>query len=399
MLTNRSVRIPAVAALLAVCLATSGVAEAARKTTKKTTKKVAAKTTTTMAAPTTAAAPATTAAPVTTAAAPAAAPAPKCNGLKTVRIGNFGQNSTTIMFDYAEMKGLFEKYCVKFVRSTPIFNPNLIVQSMDQGQSDMAFVGTAGVLNAIAAKRDVVIVANASVGFPLEIDLSDNQLRRFSTRKITPNSPYQTKLEYLRGLTFALPPIGSTIDVVFRYLLKTHGMDPDKDVTLRGISDYLAISAAVKQDAVDGMIGLGTATSVQAAVEGWAKPFINAGVEDPIVRNMPLYVLATSRAFIKSNPEAVEGVLRAMQESRQAMKAKYSDADVAKLKSIIAPDMSDSIWAAAVKYAYTHLTGGEMKPTPAELKVMLEIFNATAATPVNPTFDQVYDTSIVSKIG
>lgn len=371
--------------------------QAATKTTKKrvaTTKKPVATTPAATAAPATVA-PATTAGP-----AAAAAAAPVCKDITPIRLANFGQAASTMILDYALITGLFEKYCVKVTLNPAIFNATLIVQSVDSGQADIALTGITGVVTAIAAKRDVIVVANSTVGFPLEFELGQKAAARLAAHGVTAKSPLKTKLDWLKGLTFSAPAVGSSTDTVFRYLLKSNGLSPDKDVTLRGLPDAASIAAALRNDTVDGMANVTSTLTVQSQLEGWGVFYMNAGREDPVLKQLAPYVLATSNSYIKNKPDVLKGFLQAWSESRKILATGngYPADVIAKLKPIEAPDMAQSVWEAFFKDTRQVLLGGDMMPTEAEGKVAVEVTNSSLDTPTSLTFNQLYNTSIISQI-
>ena len=111
------------------------------------------------------------------------------------------------------------------------------MQAMMAGELDVAYVGAAPVLTALATGLDAKIVAGVNT------QGSDLVVRNDLDYK-SPQS--------LSGLTIATFPAGSIQDTVLRDWLKKNNLTPDKDVFIKGMSPGDAVTAitAGKVDAV-----------------------------------------------------------------------------------------------------------------------------------------------------
>ncbi len=93
------------------------------------------------------------------------------------------------------------------------------MQAMMAGDLDVAYVGAAPVLTALSQGLDAKIVE------PVQINGSSLVLR--------PEYKYESPKD-LKGLNIATYPPGSIQDTLLREWLKENGLDPEKDVTIRG---------------------------------------------------------------------------------------------------------------------------------------------------------------------
>lgn len=312
--------------------------------------------------------------------------------LTTVRMANFGYLPSTLPFDYAYSSGLFQENGVDVKLNPPIYNAADAINTLVTGDADMAFVGATAVVAAADAGRDVVLVGTVSSGFPLEVALTTAAMEKLAAQGITAESPIEARVEALKGLTLAGPGAGSTTDLVMRKTIESYGIDPNNDVKLQPLADQAAIVAAARESRVDGIVATTGGPTSLAAGEGFAEIFINFGEVNEELSNTPLHVMATSRSFLEKNPEAVRGVLTAMQESRKAVVAGLTAEELAEQKEISSPDMDEALYL-QITEDFTPLWDGPITFTEEQFDLTLAIHNAGADTPATVTFEDVVDTA------
>jgi len=163
------------------------------------------------------------------------------------------------------------------------------MQAMMAGELDVAYVGAAPVLTALATGLDAKIVAGVNT------QGSDLVVR--------------TDLDYkdpqsLKGLTIATFPVGSIQDTVLRDWLKKNNLTPDKDVFIKGMSPGDAVTAitAGKVDAVF----LPTPSPSTIVNQGKGKVAVQSGTMYP---NHTCCVLVVSGKLIREHPEIVRQII------------------------------------------------------------------------------------------
>ncbi len=163
------------------------------------------------------------------------------------------------------------------------------MQAMMAGELDVAYVGAAPVLTALATGLDAKIVAGVNT------QGSDLVVR--------------TDLDYkdpqsLKGLTIATFPVGSIQDTVLRDWLAKNNLTPDKDVFIKGMSPGDAVTAitAGKVDAVF----LPTPSPSTIVNQGKGKVAVQSGTMYP---NHTCCVLVVSGKLIREHPEIVRQII------------------------------------------------------------------------------------------
>jgi NitT/TauT family transport system substrate-binding protein len=164
------------------------------------------------------------------------------------------------------------------------------MQAMLAGDLDVAYVGAAPVLSALATGLDAKIVAGVnSQG-------SDLVVRNDLDYK-GPQS--------LAGMTVATFPAGSIQDTILRDWLKKNNLTPDKDVFIKGMTPGDAVTAitAGKVDA----IFLPTPSPSTVVNQGKGKIVVHSGEMYP---NHTCCVLVVSGRLIREHPEIVRQIIK-----------------------------------------------------------------------------------------
>jgi len=164
------------------------------------------------------------------------------------------------------------------------------MQAMMAGELDVAYVGAAPVLTALATGLDARIVAGVNT------QGSDLVVRNDLDYK-NPQS--------LKGLTIATFPVGSIQDTVLRDWLKNNNLTPDKDVFIKGMSPGDAVTA-ITAGKVDGVF-LPTPSPSTVVNQGKGKVVVQSGEMYP---NHTCCVLVVSGKLIREHPEIVRQIIK-----------------------------------------------------------------------------------------
>jgi NitT/TauT family transport system substrate-binding protein len=164
------------------------------------------------------------------------------------------------------------------------------MQAMMAGELDVAYVGAAPVLTALATGLDAKIVAGVNT------QGSDLVVRNDLDYK-GPQS--------LKGLTIATFPVGSIQDTVLRDWLKKNNLTPDKDVFIKGMSPGDAVTAIIAGK-VDGIF-LPTPSPSTVVNQGKGKVVVQSGEMYP---NHTCCVLVVSGKLIREHPEIVRQIIK-----------------------------------------------------------------------------------------
>ncbi|MFA4878246.1 MAG: ABC transporter substrate-binding protein [Methanoregula sp.] len=163
------------------------------------------------------------------------------------------------------------------------------MQAMLAGDIDVAYVGAAPVLSAVATGLDAKIIAGVNT------QGSDLVVRNDLDYK-GPQS--------LKGLTIATFQAGTIQDTVLRNWLKQNNLTPDKDVIIKGMNGGDAVTA-LTAGKVDGIF-LPTPSPSTVVNQGSGKIVAHSGEMYP---NHTCCVLVVSGKLIREHPEIVRQIL------------------------------------------------------------------------------------------
>lgn len=235
----------------------------------------------------------------------AASPAP----LKELRIGY--QPSTHQMAEITAMnKGWWQQDLAPLGvenvsdKVFPTGAPEM--QAMLAGDIDVAYVGSAPVLSAVATGLDAKIIAGVNT--------------QGSDLVVAPGINY-TGPQSLKGLTIATFPAGTIQDTILRNWLKQNNVSPDTDVTIKGMNPGDAVTAitAGKVDAVF----LPTPSPSVIADQGKGKIVVHSGDMYP---NHTCCVLVVSGKLIREHPEIVRQIIKTNDKAVAWNEANLDDA-------------------------------------------------------------------------
>jgi sulfonate transport system substrate-binding protein len=295
----------------------------------------------------------------------------------------------------SEVAGYFADEGITIDNVSAIANANQIVQTVANGQVDMALTGGTGPLAIAKANRSVKVVAVVGAPAPLQIALNNDALARLARDGITPKSPYREKIKALKGFQLATYTTGSTTDLLMREALSAAGYETDTHLTLQPFTDAAALTASAREGATDGLIAFPNQSTTPAA-DGWGEVFIDFQREAKSTVDIPYIVVIANPDFLGGNRDLVKKFLVAMTKARDDAK-QLSPEQGAAIKKAYFGDMSDAAWTAGLD-AILPAFSNSIVPTEPQFEKLLEIFNRSQDAPVDIDFDALYDVSIVKEI-
>jgi NitT/TauT family transport system substrate-binding protein len=164
------------------------------------------------------------------------------------------------------------------------------MQSMLAGHLDVAYVGAAPVIAALAHGLDAKIVAGVQI--------------QGSNLVLRPEIPYNGP-EDLKGLKIATFPPGTIQDTLLKDWLKKNGIDPDKDVEILGMGPGDAITA-ISAGKVDGVFVPHPGPAIIES-EGNGRSVMASG---DMLPGHACCVLVVSGKLIREQPELVEQIVK-----------------------------------------------------------------------------------------
>jgi NitT/TauT family transport system substrate-binding protein len=164
------------------------------------------------------------------------------------------------------------------------------MQAMLAGELDVAYVGAAPVLSALATGLDAKIVAGVNTQ---------------GSEIVVRNDLVYTSPQSLKGTTIATFPPGSIQDTILRDWLKKNNLTPDKDVFIKGMTPGDAVTA-ILAGKVDGIF-LPTPSPSTVVNQGKGKIVVQSGEMYP---NHTCCVLVVSGKLIREHPEIVRQIIK-----------------------------------------------------------------------------------------
>jgi NitT/TauT family transport system substrate-binding protein len=166
------------------------------------------------------------------------------------------------------------------------------------GQMPLSGVGAASVVAARAEGADIELLA-----CPL-----DGDVVYFISR------PEIKSAEQLRGKSTGITRLGTSVHFYLRAALKQLGLDPDKDMTILQLGVGAEIASALESGRV-AAAPLSYRDSIPFVERGWP---IMVDLTNSI--KYPPSCVASTRAFVKNNPNTVERFLKAYTEAIHVIK-------------------------------------------------------------------------------
>lgn len=164
------------------------------------------------------------------------------------------------------------------------------MQAMMAGDLDVAYVGAAPAITALSQGLDAKIVE------PVQINGSSLVLR--------PEYKYESPKD-LKGLKIATFPTATIQDTLLREWLKENGLNPEKDVTIVGMTPGDAVTA-ISAKQVDAVF-LPHPSPTVVEKEGNGHIIVQSGEMSP---NHACCVLLVSGKLIREHPDIVEQIVK-----------------------------------------------------------------------------------------
>jgi len=164
-----------------------------------------------------------------------------------------------------------------------------VVRVMLAGDSPIAVSGGTAVINANLSGADFVIVGGITNVPAFYVTVS----------------PDVKSIEDLKGRTVGVTRFGSASDFAMRYVLRKHGLKPDKDVAILQIGGMLELAAALARRSI-------VAATLSSPADLLAK---KAGAR--VILNManagiafPQSIIVTTRSYLRAHDQEVEAFLK-----------------------------------------------------------------------------------------
>jgi NitT/TauT family transport system substrate-binding protein len=218
----------------------------------------------------------------------------------TVVYGTLSTDATYIWI--AHDKGIFKKHGLDVnLAHVPT---NQAVQALAGGRLQFATTGPQA-LEAALAGSDTVYILGPINTFILSIY----------------GRPQMTGITGMTGKTIGATNKGTPTDVAARLVLQRHGLAPDSDVKFAYLKELPALVAALSEGIIDAAV-FPPPHTLRARELGLRELVNVTELKIPFVQ----HAVATTRAYIRENPEAVRRFVRAAVEALEYMRKNRGEA-------------------------------------------------------------------------
>jgi NitT/TauT family transport system substrate-binding protein len=226
----------------------------------------------------------------------------------------------TTAYYVALEEGLFEKACIEVV-SNKLEAPNQIIDALVGARADFGPPGAAaGIAMLAESKFQDTFKVFGLQGGGIKVGLINDGLI------VKPDSAIKSFAD-LKGKKLGHIP-GIQWRTISRYMVRSAGLDPDKDVTLLDLAVGMQVPAVVG-GSVDATLSLEPVGSI-AVASGQAKRAITNPVAMVIADPFYSGVSLLTTKFLKERPQVAKKVVEAIDEA-----TKLANADFDKYKRII----------------------------------------------------------------
>ncbi|MBI2862869.1 MAG: ABC transporter substrate-binding protein [Chloroflexi bacterium] len=257
----------------------------------------------------------------------------------------------------AEAKGFFREQGFASVEITAAGGGTPSQNAVQGGQAHFGAQNAfAGVVDATAAGRpEIAIFTNArqqSEDLIMRKDVADRL-------GITEKSPLDQRMKALKGLTIAVSSRGSGTDEMARYVLKTAGLDPEKDANIVTLgSEENRVAGLVGKSVDVAAVGLPQNEMVILKGDGIRLVGTTLGEFEPI-RGMLYNIAFGMKDFIEGNPEFTQAFVNALVKGAKFVMDNPNEAKQI-VRSSRFPEIDEKVFDAAWEVARQYSANPEV---------------------------------------
>jgi NitT/TauT family transport system substrate-binding protein len=141
---------------------------------------------------------------------------------------------------------------------------------------------------------------------------------------VSPKSSLDDKLKAFKNARIGASTIGGGPAQYTRYLARTIGLDPERDMKILAVGFGAARMAALRTNQVD--ITVGDAPEAdQVELEGFGGLYLNCSHEVPVFKEFPYTVLLVTPAFANEQPEATRRIAQTLGQANDLFHTKFGE--------------------------------------------------------------------------
>jgi NitT/TauT family transport system substrate-binding protein len=142
---------------------------------------------------------------------------------------------------------------------------------------------------------------------------------------VSPKSLLEDKLKAFKGARIGASTIGGGPAQYTRYLARTAGIDPERDMKILAVGFGAARMAALRTNQVDVTVG-DAPEADQVELEGFGELFINCAHEVPVFREFPYTVVLVTPEVAIQQPELIRRVAQTLGQANDMFSVRFGEA-------------------------------------------------------------------------
>jgi NitT/TauT family transport system substrate-binding protein len=197
----------------------------------------------------------------------------------------------------------------------------------------------------------------------------------------SPKSPLEERLKSFKEARVGASTIAGGPAQYTRYLAKTVGLDPDRDMKIVAVGFGAARMAALRTNQVDLTVG-SAPESDQVELEGFGSLYLDCAHEVPIFREFPYTVAVVTPQFANEQPDVVRRIAQTLGQGNDMFHTNFGEAvDILKQLSPNIPAKATERALERARDSYPR--GGRMTTTMWEnnIKVAVDLKMISSAIP------------------
>jgi ABC-type nitrate/sulfonate/bicarbonate transport system substrate-binding protein len=194
-------------------------------------------------------------------------------------------------------------------------------------------------------------------------------------------SPLEARLKALKGARVGASTIGGGPAQYTRFLAKSAGLDPERDMQIVAVGFGPARMAALRTKQVDVTVGSAPEAD-QVGLEGFGELYVDCTNDVPLFREFPYTVAIVTPQLANDRPDTARRIAQTLGQANDIFHENFGQA-VDILKQFLPNIPGKAIESALERAKHSYPRGGRMTPAMWEnnLKVALELKMVSAPVP------------------
>ena len=200
--------------------------------------------------------------------------------------------------------------------TTSTTTSSALLAGLLSGDYDFIAPGTPTAIDAVSKGAPIKIIASIT-NTPDVLVIRKDVAARLAVNR---NAAQEDRVRALRGLHIGTAPAGTSPYNRLRAIARTAGMDPDRDMTLLGVSDGSALASGLRTGAYDA-VWVAVGDTEPLIVDGTAEQWLSYPEGDFAELSEKALVVVAKTSTIEQHPDVVDQLRAALRESAEGIRS------------------------------------------------------------------------------